>query len=218
MPEEDARRFQDLAFQVSGVSPKGRSSRQRQRAGLGRHSPGPAPLCIFRFSKGRIPRSPARVSAITLGRAMSHGAAIIRVKPDRAITREEWIRFAQCHPQLILEGREHTAATALHVDGPKNLRIFWSKGGVHCGAPTAQIIKVMFECASELGAVVVGPRNHIYTSLEDWDVRTHASREQSAGLAALNRHRERRRRSMLFGKLLLGALIAALAFWLSGRQ
>ena len=145
---------------------------------------------------------------------MSHGATIARVKPSRRIAKEEWVQFAQRHPRLTLESASSPAATALHVDGPKNLRIFWSEGQICCGAPTPQIIDIMFECARELKSVIIGPKGHIYTSIEDWQARTRDSRELMAALKTSSKVAMRRRRLMLLAKLLIGVLISFLIFWL----
>ncbi len=145
---------------------------------------------------------------------MSHGATVARVKPDSRIAREEWVQFAQRHPRLTLESAASPAATALHVDGPKNLRLFWSEGRICCGAPTPQIIEIMFECAQELEAVIIGPKGHKYTSFEDWQARTRDSRERMEALRTSSRVAMHRRRLMLLAKLLIGVLVGFIIFWL----
>ena len=151
---------------------------------------------------------------------MAHNASIVRIAPDRRIESAEWIQFAKHHPRLILEGIKAgnlvPAATAVHVDGPKNLRMFWCDGSICCGAPTRKHIEIMFECAEKLGGVVVGPSNHRYTSIEDWEVRTRKSRALRESMVEASSATHRKRLSML-AKFLMGVIIVILFIWFVRR-
>ena len=147
---------------------------------------------------------------------MAHNASIVRIAPDPGIESAEWIKFAKNHARLVLETTDVPAATAVHVDGPRNLRLFWSDGRICCGAPTRQLIEIMFECAEKLGGVVVGPRNYQYASIEDWEVKTRKSRaikqaKIEAGIAI------QKTRMSMFVKLFVGVIAGILIFWLATK-
>jgi hypothetical protein len=150
---------------------------------------------------------------------MSYSATVTRVDPARAIASDEWVQFARRHPQLILETTDVPAATARHTDGPKNLRIFWSNGCISCGAPTPAIIRIMFECAAELKATVLGPRGHRYTSVDDWEKKTREARKRSAEIRKSSQIYQKRERWLLAAKLLGGVVAGGLIYWaLRGGQ
>jgi hypothetical protein len=137
---------------------------------------------------------------------MSWPATITRINPDREISKDEWIQFAQTHPRLLLQLTEFSAPV-LHLSGPKNLYIFWSNGCINCGAPTPEIIEIMFQCADELGAVVIGPRGHKYTSLDDWEKRTRAARVESVENEKRIKQQKHKERLLLTAIVCVGLLL-----------
>lgn len=145
---------------------------------------------------------------------MSYSATIARVSPEREIASQEWVQFARRHPELILENADVPAATARLTDGPRNLRIFWSNGCICCGAPTPAMIRVMFECAAELGAAVLGPGGYRYTSLDDWEKKTREARNDSVQIRTSGRRYQKRERRLLAAKLLGAAVAGGLTYWL----
>jgi hypothetical protein len=149
---------------------------------------------------------------------MAHAASIVRISPGCRIESSEWVQFAKSHPCLVLETIEVPAATAVHIDGPRNLRIFWSDGRICCGAPTRQLIEIMFECAERLGGVVIGPRHHQYTSIEDWEARTLDSRERESRSKDASRRAHQRKRISVLAILLIALFLGVLIRWLINRQ
>ena len=148
---------------------------------------------------------------------MNWPATIVRINLDREISKSEWIAFAQGHPELSLESTD-CAAAAIHIKGPSNLRIFWSKGSINCGAPTPEIIKIMFQCADRLDAVILGPRNHRYVSLEDWENRTRNARKRRAALINTNKQISKTFRALLGLKILGVIVIGFLLYWILQRS
>ena len=144
---------------------------------------------------------------------MNWPATIARVNPDCEITRSEWVEFAQIHPKLLL-GSTDFAATAIHVAGPRKLLIFWSNGSISCGAPTPEIIEVMFQCASQLNAVILGSRGHKYTSFEDWKKRTRKARQRSDELVKASSRLQTKGHIFLAAKLFAGILLGCLFYWI----